>query len=39
MEAIYDAGKKVWPGEYFPEDADGGELAPKGRVIRGFRRF
>ena len=33
LEAIYEAGKKVWMGEYFPEDADGGELNPKGRVM------
>jgi xylulose-5-phosphate/fructose-6-phosphate phosphoketolase len=25
--------KKTWLGEYFPEDADGGELAPDGRVM------
>jgi phosphoketolase len=28
LEAVYDVTKKVWPAEYFPEDADGGELAP-----------
>ena len=33
LEAIYEAGKKVWLGEYFPEDVDGGQLAPNGRVI------
>jgi xylulose-5-phosphate/fructose-6-phosphate phosphoketolase len=33
LEAIYEAGKKVWMGEYFPEDADGGELNAKGRVM------
>ena len=33
LEAIYEAGKKVWMGERFPEDADGGELNPKGRVM------
>jgi xylulose-5-phosphate/fructose-6-phosphate phosphoketolase len=33
LEALYDVGKKVWMGEYFPEDADGGELAPNGRVM------
>jgi xylulose-5-phosphate/fructose-6-phosphate phosphoketolase len=33
LEAIYEAGKKVWMGGYFPEDADGGELNPKGRVM------
>ena len=33
LEALYDVGKKVWLGDYFPEDADGGELAPNGRVM------
>ena len=33
LTAIYEATKKVWLGEYFPEDADGGELAPSGRVM------
>ena len=33
LEAIYDVAKKVWLGDYFPEDADGGELAPSGRVM------
>ena len=33
LEAIYEVAKKVWLGEYFPEDADGGELAPSGRVM------
>ena len=33
LDAIYQAGKKVWLGEYFPEDADGGELAFEGRVM------
>ena len=33
LEAIYEVGKKVWLGEYFPEDADGGELAVSGRVM------
>ena len=28
LEALYDVAKKVWLGDYFPEDADGGELAP-----------
>ena len=27
LDAIYEVAKKVWLGEYFPEDADGGELA------------
>jgi xylulose-5-phosphate/fructose-6-phosphate phosphoketolase len=33
LQALYEVGKKVWLGEYFPEDADGGELAPDGRVM------
>jgi xylulose-5-phosphate/fructose-6-phosphate phosphoketolase len=33
LEAIYEVAKKVWLGEYFPEDADGGELAQNGRVM------
>ena len=33
LDALYDVAKKVWLGEYFPEDADGGELAPDGRVM------
>jgi xylulose-5-phosphate/fructose-6-phosphate phosphoketolase len=33
LAAIYEVGKKVWLGEYFPEDADGGELVPDGRVM------
>ena len=33
LEAIYEVAKKVWLGEYLPEDADGGELALKGRVM------
>jgi len=33
LDDIYEASKKFWIAEYFPEDADGGELAPDGRVI------
>jgi xylulose-5-phosphate/fructose-6-phosphate phosphoketolase len=33
LQALYEVGKKVWLGEYFPEDADGGELATNGRVM------
>jgi len=33
LEAIYEVAKKVWMAESFPEDADGGELAPDGRVM------
>jgi len=30
---VYKAGKKVWMGEYFEEDKDGGNLSPEGRVM------
>ena len=30
---IYDATKKTWLAGYTPEDADGGELSPDGRVM------
>ena len=33
LDAIYEASKKFWIEEYFPEDMDGGELARDGRVI------
>ena len=33
LDAIYEVSKKFWIEEYFPEDLDGGELAPDGRVI------
>ena len=33
LDDIYEASKKFWIEEYFPEDADGSELAPDGRVI------
>jgi xylulose-5-phosphate/fructose-6-phosphate phosphoketolase len=33
LEAIYEVGKKAWLGEYFPEDADGGNLVTNGRVM------
>ena len=33
LAAMYDVGKKVWMGEYFDEDADGGNLAFAGRVM------
>ena len=33
LQAIYQAAKKLWLAEYFPEDQDGTELAPDGRVI------
>jgi xylulose-5-phosphate/fructose-6-phosphate phosphoketolase len=28
LDAVYEVTKKAWLGEYFPEDADGGHLAP-----------
>ncbi len=33
LTAIYEASKKFWIEEYFPEDADGGELSVDGRVM------
>ena len=33
LDAVYEASKKLWLADYLPEDADGGELAPDGRVI------
>ena len=33
LDDIYAASKKLWLAEYLPEDADGGELAPDGRVL------
>ena len=33
LQAIYEVSKKVWMGDYLPEDADGGELARDGRVM------
>src|SRR5262249_39540279 len=33
LDAIYQASKKFWIAQYFPEDMDGGELAPDGRVM------
>jgi xylulose-5-phosphate/fructose-6-phosphate phosphoketolase len=33
LEALYEVTRKVWLGEYLPEDADGGELALSGRVM------
>lgn len=30
---VYKAGKKVWMGENFEDDADGGNLATEGRVM------
>ena len=33
LDAIYEVSKKLWLAEYLPEDNDGGELAPDGRVL------
>ncbi|WAR43190.1 phosphoketolase family protein [Methylomonas rapida] len=33
LDAIYQTSKKMWLADYLPEDADGGELAPDGRVM------
>ncbi len=33
LGGVYEAGKKVWMGEYFDEDEDGGNLAFEGRVM------
>jgi phosphoketolase len=36
LDAIYEASKKFWIAEYFPEDADGGELFANLHV-RGYK--
>ncbi len=33
LDDIYEASKKTWLADYLPEDADGGELSPDGRVM------
>ncbi len=33
LQAVYQASRKTWMAETLPEDADGGELAPDGRVM------
>jgi xylulose-5-phosphate/fructose-6-phosphate phosphoketolase len=33
LETIYEVTKKTWMAEIKPEDSDGGELAPDGRVM------
>jgi xylulose-5-phosphate/fructose-6-phosphate phosphoketolase len=33
LQAIYAASKKTWMADMLPEDADGGELSPDGRVM------
>jgi xylulose-5-phosphate/fructose-6-phosphate phosphoketolase len=33
LDAVYEVSKKLWLADYRPEDADGGELSPDGRVL------
>jgi len=33
LDAIYEVSKKFWIEEFFPEDMDGTELSPDGRVM------
>ena len=33
LDNVYEASKKTWMADYLPEDADGGELSPDGRVM------
>ncbi len=33
LDDIYQVSKKLWLADYLPEDADGGELSPDGRVM------
>jgi xylulose-5-phosphate/fructose-6-phosphate phosphoketolase len=33
LDAVYEVSKKLWLADYLPEDADGGELGPDGRVL------
>ncbi len=33
LDNVYEVSKKTWLADYLPEDADGGELAPDGRVM------
>ena len=33
LEAVYKASPKTWMAQMFPEDHDGGDLAPSGRVM------
>ncbi len=33
LHAVYQVAKKFWVAEYFPEDEDGSELSPDGRVV------
>lgn len=33
LDDVYKVSKKTWLADYLPEDADGGELSPDGRVM------
>ncbi len=33
LNAVYEVSRKLWLADYLPEDEDGGELAPDGRVL------
>ncbi len=33
LDAVYEVSKKTWLCDYLPEDADGSELSPDGRVM------
>ncbi len=33
LDAVYEVSKKFWISEFLPEDLDGGELSPEGRVM------
>lgn len=33
LDSVYEVSKKTWLANYLPEDEDGGELAPDGRVM------
>ncbi len=33
LDAVYEASKKLWLEQFLPEDNDGGELSPDGRVL------
>jgi len=33
LDDIYEVSKKLWLADYKPEDADGGQLSPDGRVM------
>ena len=33
LHSVYQVSKKTWLADYLPEDEDGGELAPDGRVM------